>query len=219
MALRGIPAHYIESVTRLEGLSLSGRLLDRCPGIRIYVQWPELASRRWQYRGSVFDGFHSEVAEPTAIRKVVVTVGTSSTFGFRRLIERALKIIPADVEVLWQTGCTDVNGLAIDARQAVPNDELKAAIESADAVIAHAGAGISLTILGLGKVPLLVPRSAVHREHVDDHQHEIASALANEGLAVVADADDLDWGTVTRSAERRAVQRATPLPFRLDRHA
>src|SRR5688500_19003977 len=37
-----IPVVYVESFTRIEGLSLSGRMIRPVAG-RMYVQWPELA--------------------------------------------------------------------------------------------------------------------------------------------------------------------------------
>jgi beta-1,4-N-acetylglucosaminyltransferase len=50
--LRGIPVIYVESVTRIEELSLSGRLIAPVAA-RVYVQWPELARRqpRARYAG------------------------------------------------------------------------------------------------------------------------------------------------------------------------
>ena len=53
----GIPVIYVESFTRIEGLSLSGRMIKPVAA-RIYVQWPELAEtsprpalRRQRLRG------------------------------------------------------------------------------------------------------------------------------------------------------------------------
>ena len=43
-AHRRIPTHYIESVTRTDGISMSGKMLSRVPGINLYVQWPHLAT-------------------------------------------------------------------------------------------------------------------------------------------------------------------------------
>ena len=214
-ALRRIPAHYIESVTRADGISLSGRMLRWVPGVRLYVQWPHLANRRWRYRGSVLDGFLAEPGEAKPIERLVVSLGTSSKYEFRRLVERLAATIPPGVEVLWQTGCTDVTGLGIAGREQVPAGEMEAAIDSADAVVAHAGAGIALTILASGKVPVLVPRLASRGEHVDDHQEQIARQLARRELAVVVDADELDWDVVTASSGRRC-SRVDPGPFVLD---
>src|SRR5690349_4711629 len=56
-AARGVPSYYIESATRIDGPSLTGRLLQRLPGVRLYTQYPSCAEGRWRYGGSVFDGF------------------------------------------------------------------------------------------------------------------------------------------------------------------
>jgi beta-1,4-N-acetylglucosaminyltransferase len=52
--LLGIRTVYVESVTRTEGLSLSGRLVYPLAS-SFFVQWPELASRlkRARYAGAV----------------------------------------------------------------------------------------------------------------------------------------------------------------------
>jgi UDP-N-acetylglucosamine:LPS N-acetylglucosamine transferase len=52
-----IPVFYIESFTRIEGLSLSGRMIKPVAR-RVYVQWPELAetSGRLHFAGNVFAG-------------------------------------------------------------------------------------------------------------------------------------------------------------------
>ena len=52
-----IPVIYIESFTRIEGLSLSGRMIKPIAA-RTYVQWPELAetSPQLHFAGNVFAG-------------------------------------------------------------------------------------------------------------------------------------------------------------------
>ncbi len=217
-AHRRIPTHYIESVTRTDGISMSGKILSRVPGISLYVQWPHLARSRWTYRGSVLEGFSVEAAPKRAIKRMVVSLGTSGSFGFRRLVERLVDIVPSDVEVLWQTGSTNVSRLGIESRASVPEAELASAIRDADAVVAHAGAGIALTILGAGKVPLLVPRLASRGEHVDDHQRQIADQMSLRGLAIASDVDGLTWDLVSRATEQQALRKAAAPRFRLDRH-
>ena len=49
----GIPTVYVESVTRMEGLSLSARMIQPVAR-RLYVQWPELANDRHGFAGNVF---------------------------------------------------------------------------------------------------------------------------------------------------------------------
>jgi beta-1,4-N-acetylglucosaminyltransferase len=56
--LRGIPTVYVESVTRIEGLSLSARLIAPV-ATRMYAQWPELAAAsggRIEFEGNLFAG-------------------------------------------------------------------------------------------------------------------------------------------------------------------
>ncbi len=109
-----------------------------------------------------------------------MTLGTIP-YGFRRLVDRLLQILPSDVEVLWQTGATDVRDVPIRARRLIPARELDRFVAEADVVVAHAGTGSALTALEAGKCPVLVPRRQAHQEHVDDHQRLIARHLAERG--------------------------------------
>ena len=90
----------------------------------------------------------------------------------------------APVETLWQTGCTPVDGLGIEASPLVPGADLEAAIGSADLVVSHAGTGSSLTALTAGRFPLLVPRSAAAGEIGDEHQDVFARELERRGIAM-----------------------------------
>jgi UDP-N-acetylglucosamine:LPS N-acetylglucosamine transferase len=53
--LCGVPVFYVESVTRIEEMSLSGRMI-RPVAEQVFVQWPELAatSSRLQFAGNLF---------------------------------------------------------------------------------------------------------------------------------------------------------------------
>lgn len=219
--LHGIPCVYIESATRVTGPSVSGALLSRVPGIRTYSQSAALSSRRWTFLASPWDVYETGAsARATAasaagrrvpdVRSVVVSLGTSP-YGFRRLVERVAAILPPDVEVLWQTGATDVSGLGIDARPHVPSAELKAAIERSDVVVSHAGTGAALAALEAGRCPILVPRRAERHEHVDDHQLQIALDFALRDLAIVRDVGHLKYDDLLLAAAR-TVTRKHDLP-------
>lgn len=213
---RGIPCHYIESAARLEGPSLTGRLLQGLPGVRTYTQHAAWASDEWPLAGSIFDRFESVApGAPGPLRRVVVTVGTM--FGYRRMIVRLKAILPPDVDVLWQVGPTDVADLGIRGRDQLSTTELDQAIAEADAVVTHAGIGSVLAVLEAGKVPLVVARQHRHREHVDDHQHQIATELQRQGLALARTPDDLVLDDVLAIAGRavRAVGDPTPLQLQL----
>ncbi len=204
---RSIPCHFIESAARGAGPSLSGRILRRIPGVRLYTQHAGWARGPWSYAGSVFDAFKAQKASPRVdgapVKKIVVTVGTIKPYGFRRLVERLVRVVPAEAEVLWQTGETNVSGLGIRARRSMPPAELDRALREADVVIAHAGIGSALGALEAGRSPLLIPRRAAWNEHVDDHQEQIATELDRRGLATAREADELTEDDIRSAALRR----------------
>jgi UDP-N-acetylglucosamine transferase subunit ALG13 len=214
-AARRIPSHYIELAARSEGPSLTGRLVAALPGVRVYAQHPAWAAPPWTYQGSVFDAF-APVDAPLGrpLRSVVVTLGTIP-YDFRALVDRLLAILPADVEVLWQTGATDVSDLPITAEALMPADELDRRVAEADVVVAHAGTGSALSALEVGRCPVLVPRRAAHDEHVDDHQPLIADLLSERGLAITAPVDELTLEHLERAAAVAVVERGQPPVYRL----
>ena len=212
---RGIETVYIESATRLDAPSISGRMLSMVPGVRTFSQSTGLTKGHWEYLASPWDLYESAVGVPHAIKSVVVSLGTQEAYGFRRLLEHLVPIVPADAEVLWQTGSTDVTGLCIEGRPKVPSQEMAAAIREADVVVAHAGTGIALMALENGKLPVLVPRRGLHGEHVDDHQLAIALELSLRDLAVSRDADKLRVSDLELAAGRVVTKVSSPAPLRI----
>jgi UDP-N-acetylglucosamine transferase subunit ALG13 len=200
--LHHIETVYIESATRMTEPSVSGRVLSWIPGIRTYSQSESLSRHRWHYLASPWDLYQSAEADPRPVRRVVVSLGTQQDFGFRRLVERLVAILPRDVEVLWQTGSTDVTGLGIDPRPKVPAAEMNQALAMADAVVAHAGTGIALAALEAGRLPVLVPRQSRQGEHVDDHQLNIALELCLRDLCITRNASSLKFGDLALAASR-----------------
>lgn len=210
-AARGIPVHYVESATRVDGPSISGRVASILPGARLYTQHQRWADGRWAYRGSVFDGFTVTAGAPGRVGRVVVSVGSSSYSGFPRLVRHLAQLLPPDVEVLWQCDLPDVPE-GVNARPRVPAAELHAAMAEADAVVVHAGTGSSLAALRAGRLPVVAPRLPTRGEHVDDHQLQIARFLADRGLALVRDADRVSMADLASAATFR-VRREDPGTF------
>jgi UDP-N-acetylglucosamine--N-acetylmuramyl-(pentapeptide) pyrophosphoryl-undecaprenol N-acetylglucosamine transferase len=217
----GLESHYVESAARTSGPSLSGSLVSRLPGSRTYTQYQAWSSSRWVYRGSLFDGYtvsESGGTQPPAHR-VVVTLGTMRTYGFRRAVEKLAQLLPqvtaADADVLWQVGSTDISGLPVDGRQYVPAEEIRAAVQAADLVVAHAGIGSALSALDAGRSPVLLPRSHRHGEHVDDHQKQIASALSDRRLVVSRDPAVLTVDDLLLAMRRRVLPAESAEPFHL----
>lgn len=65
-------------------------------------------------------------------------------------------------------------------------EEYNQCIEEADLIIAHAGVGTIMNCLSGSKRLIVVPRTQLHKEHVDDHQFEIADAFAEKGYLLCA---------------------------------
>ena len=224
LALRGVPTHYIDSATRIDGDSETAKVLKRVPRVHMYTQWQHLAQGNTHYAGAVFDGFTGDTRPDTPkIEHVVVTLGTMLT-PFSRLLEVLIPMLGpggelerrqgAPVEVLWQTGTTPVEGLDIDASPMIPGADLEAAIAAADLVIGHAGVGSSLTSLIAGKYPLLVPRRPPV-EIVDNHQDLFARELEKRDLAMRRSPDDLTVDDLIAASRRRVVRTGEPEPFHL----
>ncbi|HEY6759196.1 MAG TPA: glycosyltransferase [Baekduia sp.] len=211
--LYGMPAIYVESAARADGPSLTGRLLARTPGVQRFSQYRMWADDTWRYVGSVFDGFAPTSVLPPAPGKrlrIVVTFGLIEDYGFRRLVERLLTILPSDAEVLWQVGDTDVSGLPIRSCRALPWSDLTIAMREADVVIAHTGIGSAIDAMEAGKCPVLVPREARHNEHVDDHQRQIAAELAARGLAIYRSVEELTLADIRAAMETRVEEIPDP---------
>ena len=211
--LVGALPRYIESLARSSGPSLAGRVLERVPWVPVFTQYPQNATARWRFEHSLLDSFEVQAAAaPRDPQRILVTLGTTRPWQFRSLVERMLQIAPAGAEIVWQTGCTDVDDLGIDARPMMSDAEFRDEIDRADLVVSHAGVGTFMRCLEAGKVPVLVPRRASRGEHVDDHQLQIATVGDSRGLAVMRevdalDADDLRLATSLRAA--RVVPGAT----------
>lgn len=225
LALRGAQTHYIDSATRIDGDSETAKVLKRLPRIHMYTQWKHLAQGNTHYGGAVFDGFVGATRnDPQPIQRVVVTLGTM-LMPFPRLLEVLIPMLGpggelerrqgSPVEVLWQTGNTPVDGLAIDASPMIPGAELEAAIGAADVVVGHAGVGSSLTSLIAGKYPVLVPRRASAGEIVDDHQDLFARELEKRDIAMRRGPDDLTLDDLVLASTRCVTRTGAPETFHL----
>jgi UDP-N-acetylglucosamine transferase subunit ALG13 len=122
---------------------------------------------------------------------VFVTVG-NATQKFGRLLNEVERLAGEgffDGElVLIQTG----NNPEFQTRHCqqaafLTQDEFRTAIREADVVIAHAGAGTLCHAADTGKIPVVMPRRAKYGEHIDDHQVELAHALAANGTVISVD--------------------------------
>lgn len=144
---------------------------------------------------------------------IFVTVGTHQQ-PFLRLIEALASLGPVDLVV--QHGHSPAPR---GVREAVPFlsfADVLDRLRDAEAVVTHAGVGSILLARRLGHTPVAVPRLRRHGEHVDDHQVELTSALAELKVVIpVWNVDEL-WAAIAavppmaapRPLEATAFQRA-----------
>ena len=155
---------------------------------------------------------------------MVVTVGTATEFPFRRLM-RALAPLLAPggeleratgrpVDVLWQTGCTPVDGLPIlTATPFLPAADLTAALAEADIVVSHAGTGSALANLAAGRFAVIVSRLAEFGEAGDDHQRSWPRSWRRAGSRSTATPRRSLWTTCWPPGSTRCVACPDVPPF------
>jgi UDP-N-acetylglucosamine transferase subunit ALG13 len=164
----------------------------------------------------VFDDFRSSprCGDERPVRRVAVVLGTW-TQAFGSLVDRLLRILPQDVQTMWQTGFTDVTQINIQARPWLSPEDLAAELRRADVVVMHAGMGATLDALEAGHCPVVIPRRKAAGEQVDDHQIELANELDRRDLAVVRLPETLQWEDLVQAARRRVSDASieAPAPF------
>ncbi len=216
--LHRVDTHYIESVTRTDQPSLTGKILAQTPGARLHHQGLESPGDKWSFVGSSLDRFTTlPAARDRGIKRVLVTVG-GERFPFTRLIDTVRAALPPDVDVVWQTGHTEVPpGLPGRVQPWLSYEEMVREIDRADAVVSHAGVGSVLSCLSRGVMPVVLARSSARGEHVDEHQESLNQQLRQRVLAVDLSKQEA-WAALREAASYRVTAQAPP-PLNLLRRA
>jgi UDP-N-acetylglucosamine transferase subunit ALG13 len=117
---------------------------------------------------------------------VIFVVTGTEIHPFDRLIREVDRLRETGAikdEVFVQLGHTRHEPKSCRWERFIGFGEMCEAIQSADLVVAHAGAGTALLCLQYRKRPILVPRRPEFGEHIDAHQHLFAMRLHQMGLA------------------------------------
>lgn len=206
VAARRVPTYFVESLARLNGPSVTGRMMRAAPRVRTLTQHARWSDRHWTHHGSIVDGLSVvEREEQVGPRRVLVTLGTIRPYRFDRAVNAVLAALRPEDAVIWQLGSTRRDELPGQVVDTLTFDELDAEIAKADIVVAHAGVGSVVQAHSHGKLPVIAVRSASHDEHVDDHQSQLADWLSSRGLALPLDfmADNSDtFARASRSLVR-----------------
>lgn len=189
---RGISVNYIESVSRVLGPSLTGRLIYKSGIANMFTQHAGWAHGRWNPISPVLAEYEATQAESSVEKpKIFVTLGTIRPYRFDALIDAMLATGMCDGRTVWQLGTTDREKLPGTQVEYMTAGEFEATALESDVVVTHAGVGTVMDLLNMGKAPVVVPRRSSEAEHVDDHQAQITSLLSQLRLAVPVEVKEL----------------------------
>lgn len=125
---------------------------------------------------------------------IFVTVGTHEQ-QFNRLIKEVdrLKGTGAiDQEVFIQTGYSDFEPQNCQWSKFLSYDDMNSYMKEAEIVITHGGPATFMSVISLGKLPVVVPRIKQFGEHINDHQIQFFKKIAHlYPLAWIEDVDGL----------------------------
>jgi beta-1,4-N-acetylglucosaminyltransferase len=115
---------------------------------------------------------------------ILVTVGLHNQ-GFDRLIRAADELSQQiDEKMYIQYGSSNYVPLHTECSRWTTSLQMKQLTEDARIVITHAASGTVILALNLAKPLIVVPRTRRFREHIDDHQLQLAAALSESNQAV-----------------------------------
>ncbi len=118
---------------------------------------------------------------------ILVSVGTEK-FPFNRLMKWVDLLLEKDLigdeEVVVQYGSSTLLPAGARVYRLLKEHDFHGLVKRARLVIAHCGEGTILLLDTLETPFLLVPRTQRFQEHVDDHQVELAHALAMIGVPI-----------------------------------
>lgn len=177
---------FLESMTRPQGFSLTGKLLSKFPGIHVI-------SRTNEEIVSLLQNIYTHKPKNQKIQalanrnqlSILVLTGSRTDLSFPSLIFKVLEIFGDKDLIVWQLPTQEwYPNLPGIIWKYMPNETLKIHIQNSDLVIAHAGVGIVLDVLESGKIPLLMARDPTKAEHVDSHQELFIQLLSESNLCI-----------------------------------
>jgi UDP-N-acetylglucosamine transferase subunit ALG13 len=207
------PAAYIESVSRTNGPSLTGRIVQMLNLATTHTQHASWAGKRWDLVPSVMQQYvriHQGSAAPRRALKVFVTLGTIRPYRFDSLVDSMKRVLTESDSVTWQLGATPRKDLPGEiVTQSSASDFMRMATE-ADVVVTHAGVGTLLQLLDAGISPVVVPRRRERGEHVDNHQLQIFELLDESNVGWPIEVDAISREILESAATSRTTLRRIP---------
>jgi len=107
---------------------------------------------------------------------MIFVITGSQKFQFNRLLKKIDELIEKQMlqeDVFAQTGYSDYIPKHYQFRDFINREEFKRIMGESRIVISHGGTGAIIGAVKLGKKVIAVPRLAMYKEHVDDHQVQL----------------------------------------------
>lgn len=119
--------------------------------------------------------------------KIFVPLGTQR-FAFNRLINALNELVDrkayAADEIAIQSAIYDLKP-NFTALPMISTEKFNEYMRDAEVIITHSGVNSIITCMRLGKPFIIAPRLKKYKEHVDDHQLEIANLMKEKFGAIV----------------------------------
>ena len=107
---------------------------------------------------------------------MIFVITGSQKFQFNRLLKKIDELIEKQLlqeEVFAQIGYSDYQPKHYKYQNFMSRDEFARVMGESRIVITHGGTGAIIGAVKLGKKVIAVPRLAIYKEHVDDHQVQL----------------------------------------------
>ncbi|MGV8086568.1 MAG: PssD/Cps14F family polysaccharide biosynthesis glycosyltransferase [Candidatus Woesearchaeota archaeon] len=166
---------FIESFARVKSVSLFSKLVHGIAN-KVLVQWKKKNNPKSIYIGPIFD--FKKRKQTQKKKQIFVTVGTSN-YDFSRLLielDKIALIIP-NYKIIAQIGTNSYIPKNYTSYRMLNNKQMKKLYRESAIVICHSGVGSIMDSLENNCQTIVVPRYKKYKEHIDNHQLEIAKAL------------------------------------------
>lgn len=120
---------------------------------------------------------------------IFITLGTQK-FQFDRLLKKIDDMKKNGIineEIYAQIGESTYVPETYEFEKFVDKDDFMMYMKKADVIITHSGVGTIIKGLNLNKKVIVVPRLKKFKEHVDDHQLEIAKSFSDKNFVLSTD--------------------------------
>ncbi len=121
---------------------------------------------------------------------IFVTVGSSEEYKFPRLLQIIDELCDEGVingaEIVAQIGYTNYEAKNYKTFDMTSDEEFKALVAQSDIIITHAGTGSVTSALKARKKVIIFPRRFEFKEHLDNHQLELADLFTSKGYTLCA---------------------------------